>query len=306
MSCFTRLICLTLLVCCANALAAEDLDQQRAAWEKELTAGMQGSATMPQKLIACPKETGLWNNCFAEFLGANGGKYLGEWQANQYDGWGIYRAANFDRYVGQFKANQYQGRGTYYYANGERYTGQVKDGKKHGQGILYAVNGSVIEEGIWVADIAPSVKRAEEARASAFAWKSQIESEVIALRKKPSDSKVWTDVISKAVLNTLRRWLEDTGSINIKEILAPIFPVALSLAQDKWESDKEFEDRLAAARAERQREIEIIQNAYKAQVEQRNKNVQQVNAARAAKERTHPWFAKNSPKLPSLWWNPSF
>ena len=292
MSCFTRLICLTLLACCANVLAAEDLDQQRGAWEKELTAGMQGSAPITPKLIVCPKETGLWNNCFAEFLGPNGGKYLGEWQANQYDGWGIYKAANGDRYVGQFKANQYQGRGTYYYANGERYTGQVKDGKKHGQGILYAVNGSVIEDGVWMADSAPSVRSAEEARALALFWKARIQIEVTALRQKTGESKVWTDKVSKAVLNTLRSWLEDTGAVNIKEIAAPVFPVALSLSQDKWESDKEFEDRLAAARAERQREIEKIQNAYKAQVEQRNKNVQQVNAARAAKERIAPLVRK--------------
>ena len=285
MICFIRLICLTFFACCANALAAEDLDPQRAAWEKELTAGMQGSATITPKLIVCPKEIGIWNNCFGEFQAPNGGKYLGEWQANQYDGWGIYRAANGDRYVGQFKSNQFQGRGTYYYANGEKYIGEIKENKKHGQGVLYAANGSVIEDGIWVADIAPSSKRAEEARAIAFAWRGQIESEVSALRKKPSDSKVWTDIVAKAVLNTLRRWLEDTGSINIKEIPAPVFPVALSLAQDKWESDKEFEERLAAARAERQGEIEKIQNTYKAQVEQRNKNVQQLNAARAAKER---------------------
>ena len=260
-------------------------DQQRTSWEKELKAALQDTVLGPRKLALCPKDARAWNNCFGEFVGPGGGKYVGEWRSNQYDGWGIYTAANGDRYAGQFKANQYQGRGSYHYANGERYLGEVKEGKKYGQGVLYAANGAAIEDGFWVADVAPSVKRAEEARGVALAWKSRIQSEVATLRQKPAENKVWTDVVSKAVLNTLRRWLEDTGSLNIQEIPAPVFPVALSLVQEKWESDKEFEERLAAARAERQREIEKIQNTYKAQVEQRNKNVQQVNAARAAKER---------------------
>ncbi|NBQ40878.1 MAG: hypothetical protein EBU34_14175, partial [Alphaproteobacteria bacterium] len=279
------LLGLSLCACCATAFAVEEADPQRVAWEKEITAGMQVSPAITRRLIACPTDSGIWSSCFAEYLASNGGKYLGEWQSNQYEGRGLYRAANGDRYAGQFKANQYHGRGTYYYANGERYVGEIKDGKKHGQGILYAANGSVIEDGIWIADISPSVKRAEEVRALAHTWKGGIQRELSALRKNPVESNAWSNLVIKAVSNTLRGWLEDTGSLNIAEIPAPVFPMALSLAQDKWESDKEFEERLTAARAERQREIEIIQNAYKAQVEQRNKNVQQVNAARAAKER---------------------
>ena len=236
-------------------------EQQRTSWEKELKAALSDTALNVRKLAICPKDARTWNNCFSEFVGSSGGKYLGEWQSNQFDGLGVYTATNGDRYAGQFRANQYQGRGSYYYANGERYTGEIKEGKRHGQGVLYSANGSAIEDGIWVADIAPSVKRAEEARSTALAWKGRIQSEVAALRKKPAESKAWTDVVSKTVLNTLRSWLEDTGSLNIQEIPAPVFPVALSLAQEKWESDKEFEERLAAARAERQREIEKIQNS---------------------------------------------
>jgi len=268
-----------------EAVASQRIDQQRTTWEKELQKALPDIAYSPRNLAVCPKSERNWNNCFGEFVGSGGGKYVGEWRSNQYDGWGIYTAANGDRYAGQFKANQYQGRGSYHYANGERYLGEVKEGKKYGQGVLYAANGAAIEDGFWVADIAPSVKRAEEVRAVALVWRGRIQSEVATIRQKPAENKVWTDVVSKAVLNTLRHWLEDTGSLNIQEIPAPVFPVALSLAQEKWESDKEFEERLAAARAERQREIEKIQNTYKAQVEQRNKNVQQVNAARAAKER---------------------
>lgn len=210
---------------------------------------------------------------------------MGEWLSDQYDGQGSYTAANGDLYAGEFKANRYHGRGTYQYANGERYVGEIRDGKKHGPGVLYAANGTSLDEGLWVADVAPSEKRAEEARAVAKAWQPRLQNEVSSLRQKPAEPKLWTALVSRAVLNTLRQWLADTGALNIQEIQSPLFPLALALAQDKWESDKEFEERLAVARAERQREIERIQNNYKAQVEQRNKNVQLVNAARAAKER---------------------
>ncbi len=261
-------------------------DQVHANWEKELKAALPDTALSLRNLATCPNNPrASWDNCFGEFTAPSGSQYLGDWKSSMFDGLGVFTSTNGDRYAGQFRANQYHGRGSYRYANGERYVGEINSGKRQGQGVLYAANGSVIEDGLWVEDAAPSVKRAEEARSTALAWRGRIQSEVAALRKKPAQNKAWNEIVSQAVMNSLRSWLEDTGSLNIQEIPAPVFPVALSLAQEKWESDKEFEGRLAAARAERQREIEKIQNTYKAQVEQRNKNVQQVNAARTVKER---------------------
>jgi hypothetical protein len=260
-----RLLCISLLLSCGMVWA-------------------QSNKLVQSALPACPP-SGYWHNCFGEFTGPAGGKYVGEWQSDQFDGQGSYTAANGDLYVGEFKANNYHGRGTYRYANGERYTGEVQNGKKQGQGTLYAVSGSAVEEGLWAADLAPSAKRAEEARAVAQAWKAQVQKEITSVRQKPNAPKLWSELVSSAVLSALRLWLEDTGTLNIQEISAPTFPQALSLSQDKWESDKEFEERLAIARAERQREIEKIQANYKVQVDRRNSNVLLVNAARAAKER---------------------
>ena len=252
----------------------------------------QGAGQPPSALPACSLEGGYWHNCFGEFRARTGARYVGEWQSNQYAGQGSYTAANGEHYAGQFKANQYHGRGTYQYANGERYTGEVRDGKKHGQGVLYGRNGAVIEDGVWVADVSPSAKRAEEARGIATVWQARLHKEITLLRQTPAQSKLWSDLVAKSVLNTLRQWLEDTGGLSIQEIPAPVFPLALSLAQDKWESDKEFEERLLLARAERQREIEKIQNNYKGQVAQRNANVQRVNAARVIKEQLLPQVGK--------------
>ena len=270
----------------------QSVELQRVAWEKEVKAALPHIAHSPRKLVVCSSEGLSKSNCFGGFVGSNGGEYLGEWLFNQYDGLGIYKASNGDRYVGQFKANQIHGEGVYYYANGERYSGEIRKNDRHGKGVLYTANGSVIEDGIWVAGVAPSAKHAEDAQAAAQIWKNNIQSEVAVLRQKSAERMAWTELVSKAVLNTLRGWLEDTGSLNIQEIPSPVFPLALSMKQEKWESDKEFEERLAAARAERQREIEKIQNTYKTQVEQRNTNVQLVNAARLAKERIAPLVRK--------------
>ena len=270
----------------------QSVELQRVAWEKEVKAALPRIAHSPRKLVVCSSEGLSKSNCFGGIVGSNGGEYLGEWLFNQYDGLGIYKASNGDRYVGQFKANQINGEGIYYYANGERYSGEIRKNDRHGKGVLYAANGSVIEDGIWVAGIAPSAKYAEDARAAAQIWKNKIQSEIAVLRQKSAERMAWTELVSTAVLNTLHGWLEDTGSLNIQEIPSPVFPLALSVTQEKWESDKEFEERLTAARAERQREIEKIQNTYKTQVDQRNTNLQLVNAARLAKERIAPLVRK--------------
>ena len=94
----------------------------------------------------------------------------------------------------------------------------------------------------------------------------------------------WSERITLVVAELLKSWLEDTGGIDTSEIPLPSYPATLSLAQDKWESNKEFEDRLAVTRAERQKEIDNIQNNYRQRVEQRNKNVAKINKIQFDKE----------------------
>jgi hypothetical protein len=81
----------------------------------------------------------------------------------------------------------------------------------------------------------------------------------------------------------LRQWLTADAS-GLEEIPPPVYPAALSLKQEAWETNKEFEDRVEVARAERRRAIERLQADYRAQVEQRNKRVAEYNKTRQERE----------------------
>jgi len=95
---------------------------------------------------------------------------------------------------------------------------------------------------------------------------------------------IWVERVSKYVSYMLRVWLED-GNVVETEIPPPVFPAALKLSQDKWESNNEFEDRVASSRTERQKEIERIQIDYKAKVDKRNLEIQKIAQQRADKEK---------------------
>ena len=108
----------------------------------------------------------------------------------------------------------------------------------------------------------------------------------------PENNKIllWTDRVAKETGTSLKLWLEENSYVASNEVPAPIFPVALKIEQDKWESNKEFEDRVAMFRAERQKLIERIQSEYKSKVEMRNNEIQKVVSLRAEKEKQLPAF----------------
>jgi hypothetical protein len=97
----------------------------------------------------------------------------------------------------------------------------------------------------------------------------------------------WSERVSKAISTILRTWLE-ADSANSPEIPMPIFPPALKISQEKWESNKEFEDRVATSRNDRVKEIDRIQAEYKSNVEMRNADIQRVAFQRAEKEKQLP------------------
>ena len=70
----------------------------------------------------------------------------------------------------------------------------------------------------------------------------------------------------------------------LEEIPAPTFPAALSLKQEPWETNKEFEDRVEKARNDRRLTIERIQADYKKRVDARNQNVAAYNKIRQERE----------------------
>ena len=245
----------------------------------------------------CPSE-GIRHNCFAEFSGLYAGKYAGQWVSGQYAGFGTYFLPNGDRYVGQFRVNQYHGRGTYYFLSGERYVGELRNGKKQGQGIFYAADGSILTDGDWDKDIFLSPARnLKDPGQIALDWKDHIQKEIASLQQKPQTLHVWSDVISKAVVNSLDRWLQDDSGLNISEIPPSKLPPPISIFQEKWESDKEFADRLAGLLALQQNEIEQILEKNRKLNEQRNKNIRIINEIKLAKLQILPQVSKEFTRL---------
>ena len=91
------------------------------------------------------------------------------------------------------------------------------------------------------------------------------------------------DVISKVVALSLEEWLKDDTGLNFSEIPPPKLPPPISIVQDKWESDKEFADRLAGLEAKQQKEIEQIFENHRKLNEQRNKNLRIAYETKLAK-----------------------
>ncbi len=93
----------------------------------------------------------------------------------------------------------------------------------------------------------------------------------------------WRERLDSVVQAELRQWLAADSS-GLDEILPPAYPPALSIRQEVWETSKEFEDRVEAARTERRLTIERIEDDYRARVEQRNKLVVEYNKVRQQRE----------------------
>jgi hypothetical protein len=93
----------------------------------------------------------------------------------------------------------------------------------------------------------------------------------------------WKVRLDQYVQLELRQWLNPDFR-GIEEIPAPSFPAALSLKQDPWETNKEFEDRVEKARNDRRLTIDRIQADYKKRVDARNQNVAAYNKLRQERE----------------------
>jgi hypothetical protein len=215
--------------------------------QPNLTASVNSNPTQEVKsmLPACRGHVAGWDNCYGLW-----GRYNGEWRNGQYSGQGAFVHANNSRYVGEFKRHFYNGLGT-----------------------LYSSDGSIINQGLWVNDV---FVRAEKI----FVTNIDIAEEL----QKTNKNIPWSDRVSQVVAGSLNKWLEESG-VDLKEIPSPAFPPALKLSQEVWESNKEFENRVAVERTKRQKEIDAIQADYKSKVDQRNAQIQQLNTARIEKER---------------------
>lgn len=89
--------------------------------------------------------------------------------------------------------------------------------------------------------------------------------------------------LDRYVQTELRQWLSPEAK-GLEEIAAPSYPPALSLKQDAWETNKEFEDRVQKAREERRQAIDRIQANYRSEVQARNLRVAEHNKTRQERE----------------------
>ena len=196
--------------------------------------------------------------------------YIGEFQVGKSHGQGTQIFADGSKYVGEFRDDKRNGQGTATFPNGNYYVGEFKDNARTGQGTLFSSNGSIINKGVY--DNGKYIITAEE---------KGIEKNIVDFKGK---GVFWAERVSLIVADLLRLWLGNIEKVDASEIPLPSYPATLSLSQEKWESNKEFEDRLAVVRAERQKQIDNIQNNYRQRVEQRNQNIARVNKNQLDKE----------------------
>jgi len=72
-------------------------------------------------------------------------RYIGNYQNNKMEGFGIFTMANGDIYEGEFQKNYFNGRGVYYFHDGIKYEGKFKNNKKEGRGKLSFNNGQILD-----------------------------------------------------------------------------------------------------------------------------------------------------------------
>ena len=97
------------------------------------------SGLRPSNLSECTGN--YWDNCQGAASYDDGGKYVGEFKGNKYDGQGTFTFASGNKYVGQFKDAKRNGQGSFTFTNGNKYVGDFKDNARHGQGTFTFASG---------------------------------------------------------------------------------------------------------------------------------------------------------------------
>lgn len=224
-------------------------------------------ASMAQSIIPpCPTtDKGDWDQCFSTISYTDGSQYFREWRHNQPQGLGLLSLSSGYFYVGPFAGSIPQ---------------------PNGEGIEYRTNGEINRSGNWLNGDLKSSYSLDSYRyplPSSIIQSVKLRSSRSIFNDPATRSLPWKDRLDRVVQEELKRWLT-ISSMGIDEVDKPSYPAALSLRQEAWETNKEFEDRVEAARAERRRTIERIEADYRAKVEQRNKRVAEYNKTRQERE----------------------
>jgi len=154
------------------------------------------------------------------------------------------------------------------------YIGEIAENRPNGIGIEFFPDGLVAFEGKW-----DNGKLIQHRKLDRNQFSRSLLSETRQLRallNAGGSTQVWKDRLDRVVQSELRDWLT-LQRITIDEVPAPSYPAALSLKQESWETNKEFEDRVEKARTERRQTIDRLQAEYKGKVDERNRRVAEFN-----------------------------
>ena len=226
------------------------------------------SATLSQQSQLPPCAgifSSTWSNCVGAQTWPNGEKYVGEYRNGDMTGWGVYTFTDGRQQVGVFRGRNL-----------------------NGLGIEYNPDRTIKNSGRFVNDKLVESMRLDPVR---FAYVSQTDLNKIQSRSETQKTlknlvttgASWREALDRYVQIELKQWLSQGGE-GLEEISAPSYPPALSLKQEAWETNKEFEDRVQKSRDERRLAIDRIQANYRSQVEARNRRVADYNKARQERE----------------------
>ena len=189
------------------------------------------------------------------------------------------------RFVGEFQGGGFSGRGVQIFSDGSKHVGEWLNFRRHGRGITYDPGGFAVVSGLWKSGEFVSRFPIDP---SQFPFKNEEELSPeerlrfgisAALTTLPSRSLPWQTRLELAVQAELKKWLTSAAT-GLDEIPSPPYPAGLSLMQEPWESNKEFEDRVEKARTERRQTIDRLEKEYKSLVDDRNKRVAEFNKTR--------------------------
>ena len=213
------------------------------------------------------------NRCMHQQTGL---PYAGEYEGDSSDGFGRLSALNDQISVGIFKKFSLHGLGIEYDRNGKLLkSGQWESGR--------LVNAFPLNHSEYPFDL--ELKEQD----GYLTFTSKIFSvSGISNSSKSSAKGNWNERVARKVSADLTQWLSQSGGSIPTEVASPTFPAALNLTQDRWESDAEFDARVAAARRERQTEIDRVQADYKRRVDARNNVIIAAQRRRAELEKLLP------------------
>ena len=269
-----------------------------------LNTELLSSSSLQGSLPACPS-SGYFDRCFGTYTFPSGEKYVGEFKNNLRHGQGTFyaligtvvsegiwvdgkfiKSESVQRVSGNKKPACARGElhnciGTIEWAGnqGRKYVGELMNNNANGFGTMYS-NGQIVGQGKFIDN-----KLVESIDISN--WNDEERKYYFNAFSKLKNLN-WMEKVTAVVADEFRKFLEVSSTDLLQEIPPPIFPLALKLSQDKWETNKEFEEKVSAARAARQKEIDRIQASYKAKVDRRNSEIQKLELLRAQKEKELP------------------